>query len=196
MALHFEFLSFENISLLSLGISLSKRIIMKKLSFIPIAFIAILLLHSCLRDKPKQVPLTDKCQREQANNINSYLIQEAKKITDNSLNDMKSLSDWNKVRPQRYNEYIEMMGLKDLPLNRKRSDLNVKITGTIQKEGYRIEKLYYESLPGFMFAQTFMFLTKRRKKCLQFYMFAAMLKPKRFITRHNQGNLRNWASFA
>ena len=121
---------------------------MKKLLFLPIVVIAVLSLHSCSTEKPKQVQPTDKVKQEQANNINSYLIQEAKKITDNSLKDMKSLSEWNKVRAQRYNEYLEMMGLKDMPMNGKRSDLNVKITGTIQKDGYRIEKLYYESLPG------------------------------------------------
>jgi len=121
---------------------------MKKYLFLPIMVSTTLFLFSCSTDQPKQVQVLDKPKQEQANNINSYLIQEAKKITDNSLNDMKSLSEWNKVRSQRYNEYIEMMGLKDLPINGKRPDLNVKITGTVQKDGYRIEKLYYESLPG------------------------------------------------
>ncbi len=83
-----------------------------------------------------------------SNNIHDYLIKEAKKITDSSLNGINSLSDWNNMRAKRYDEYLEMMGLKFLPVNGKRSDLNVKVTGTIQKDGYRIEKLYYESLPG------------------------------------------------
>ena len=112
---------------------------MNKILFVFIMGIGLLSFHSCSTDKQK---------KEQSNNIHAYLIREAKRITDNSLNDMRSLSDWNKIRSQRYNEYIEMLGLKDLPVNGKRSDLNVKITGTIQKDGYRIEKLYYESLPG------------------------------------------------
>ena len=41
-----------------------------------------------------------------------------------------------------------MVGIEDMPLNGKRTKLNVRVTGMIQKEGYRIEKLYYESLPG------------------------------------------------
>ena len=40
-----------------------------------------------------------------------------------------------------------MMGIQDY-INAKRTDLNVKVTGTIKRDGYRIEKLYYESLPG------------------------------------------------
>ncbi len=115
---------------------------MSKTLFLFIPGILFLFFSSCSVDKMK------KGQVNQANNIHSYLIREAKKITDNSLNDMRSLNDWNKIRSQRYNEYIEMLGLKDLSMNGKRSDLNVKITGTIQKDGYRIEKLYYESLPG------------------------------------------------
>ena len=115
---------------------------MNKNLFLCSSGILLISLYSCSVDKPKQD------QPVQVNNIHSYLIREAKKITDNSLNDTKSLNDWNKIRSQRYNEYIEMLGLRDLPVNDKRSDLNVKITGTIQKDGYRIEKLYYESLPG------------------------------------------------
>jgi hypothetical protein len=41
-----------------------------------------------------------------------------------------------------------MLSLVDVPLVGDRSPLNVKRVGTIQQEGFRIEKLYYESLPG------------------------------------------------
>jgi dienelactone hydrolase len=41
-----------------------------------------------------------------------------------------------------------MLGMQDMKLDVKRSDLNVRITGKIQRDGYHIEKLYYESLPG------------------------------------------------
>ena len=105
----------------------------------------ILSLHSCSSVSSK-VETPEKA--ESSNNIYAYLIKEAKKITDSSLSGIQSLSDWNGMRQKRYDEYIEMLGLKALPVNGKRSDLNVKVTGTIQKEGYRIEKLYYESLPG------------------------------------------------
>lgn len=108
-------------------------------------FVLLIALNSCSVAKSKtEEPL----KQEAPNNIYSYLIKEAKKITDSSLDGINSLNDWNSLRAQRYDEYIEMMGLKSLPVNGKRSDLNVKVTGTIRKDGYRIEKLYYESLPG------------------------------------------------
>jgi cephalosporin-C deacetylase-like acetyl esterase len=108
-------------------------------------FILIIALNSCSVTNSKT---EEPVNKEASNNIFSYLIKEAKKITDSSLNGINSLDGWNSIRAKKYNEYIEMMGLKSLPLNGKRSDLHVKVTGTIQKDGYRIEKLYYESLPG------------------------------------------------
>jgi hypothetical protein len=76
------------------------------------------------------------------NNIRDYLIREAAKISD--ATDVHSLNEWERIRPERYRQFLEMMGIDQL----KKTPLNVRITGTVQKEGYRIEKLYYESLPG------------------------------------------------
>jgi dienelactone hydrolase len=84
----------------------------------------------------------------QSNNIRSYLVNAAKEITDNSITGIQSLEYWEKMKAARYSEFIEMLGIQDLPLNGERCDLNVKITGTIQRQGYHIEKLSYESLPG------------------------------------------------
>ena len=94
----------------------------------------------------KNVPDSEKEGLFQ-NNIRSYLSRKAAQITDNSLSDINSVADWEKVRPLRYQQFLEMMGIRDY-LNKERTALNVKITGTIQQKGYRIEKLYYESLPG------------------------------------------------
>lgn len=87
-------------------------------------------------------------EAEQTNNIRAYLSTVATEITDNALSEITSSKDLEKQRGQRYLEFIEMMSLQDMPLESKRPDLNIRITGTIQQEGYRIEKLYYESLPG------------------------------------------------
>ncbi|MCK5101188.1 MAG: acetylxylan esterase, partial [Cyclobacteriaceae bacterium] len=85
---------------------------------------------------------------DHANNIRYYLSKVASDITNNSLSGINNLQDWKAVRKQRYEEFLEMMGLQDKPLKGERSPLNVTKTGVIQKDGYRIEKLYYESLPG------------------------------------------------
>jgi len=84
----------------------------------------------------------------QSNNIRNFLIRVAQEITDSSLSEIKQLEDWEKIRSDRYSQFLEMVSLQDMPLNGKRTELNVRVTGTIQREGYHIEKLYYESLPG------------------------------------------------
>ncbi|MBG0859291.1 MAG: acetylxylan esterase [Bacteroidales bacterium] len=84
----------------------------------------------------------------QANNIRNYLLNAAREITERSATDVLSLEEWEKIKPQRYNDFIEMLGMQDMPVTGEKTPLNVKITGTVQQEGYHIEKLYYESLPG------------------------------------------------
>lgn len=75
-------------------------------------------------------------------------MQVASDISDNALANIQTLADWKGVRTQRYNEFLESMGLNYMPVNGHRPDLNVHITGTIKQKGYHIEKLYFESLPG------------------------------------------------
>jgi dienelactone hydrolase len=96
----------------------------------------------------QNLPVQTQAGSDQCNNIRIYLMQEAERITDNALSGIHSLRDWQEVRSERYNELVEMLGLENVPLSGKRSDLHVKITGRIQKEGYHIEKLFYESLPS------------------------------------------------
>ena len=90
---------------------------------------------------------TDKQESIAQNNILSYLSKVAADITDHSLSGINTSADWEKIRTQRHQEFIEMMGIQDYS-GKTKTDLNVKVTGTIQRDGYRIEKLYYESLPG------------------------------------------------
>lgn len=82
------------------------------------------------------------------NDIRSYLIDVAAAITDSSMEKIQTLDAWQKIRPERYNEFLEMMGIDRLMHSPSRTPLNIKITGTVKKQGYRIEKLYFESLPN------------------------------------------------
>ncbi len=82
------------------------------------------------------------------NNIRTYLIGAATAISDQAFSGVKTLQDWQKIKDLRFKEFIEMMSLSDMPLTGERTPLHVKVTGTVQQEGYHIEKLYYESLPG------------------------------------------------
>ncbi|MDC6366824.1 MULTISPECIES: alpha/beta hydrolase family protein [Flavobacteriaceae] len=86
-------------------------------------------------------------ERDQENNMSCYLGHQAERISGESLSAINTIADWKAVRQQRKDQLLEMLGLEDKYYG-KRSPLNVKLTGVIQQKGFRIEKLYYESLPG------------------------------------------------
>ena len=80
--------------------------------------------------------------------IRDYLIREARRITDHALADFKSAEGFRRRIPEKRRQYMDMMGLADLPAARGRPAVPYKITGVVQRPTYRIEKLHYESLPN------------------------------------------------
>jgi dienelactone hydrolase len=60
------------------------------------------------------------------------------------IDKLQSKEDWLKRQVAVREKLVSIIG----PLPEK-TPLNIQITGTIQKEGYRVEKLIYESLPGY-----------------------------------------------
>jgi len=104
-----------------------------------------LMLYSCGKRPLQKEEVSNAIP---CNNIRHYLINEATKITNNALKGINSSEDWEAIRKDRYREMVEMLSLVDVPLSGERSPLNVTKVGTIQQDGFRIEKLYYESLPG------------------------------------------------
>ncbi len=105
----------------------------------------LVLLFSCEPQATQQKSFNEKIP---SNNIRNYLIRQAATITEKTLQNIETKEDWQQIRDERYNEMVQMLSLKDMPLQGQRPPLNVKKVGTIQMVGYRIEKLYYESLPG------------------------------------------------
>jgi len=85
-----------------------------------------------------------------ANNIRQYLTNAASEITGSSLTKFQTAADWEKVQPGRIDQFIEMISLSGMPVNEERPAPPVTITGTIQQQGYRIVKLYYESMPDLL----------------------------------------------
>ncbi|MFI5385525.1 MAG: alpha/beta hydrolase family protein [Fimbriimonadales bacterium] len=57
-----------------------------------------------------------------------------------------NLAAFEKLRVQRKKELMKSLGLDPMP---PRTPLNARITGTIQRDGYHIEKLVFESRPNF-----------------------------------------------
>lgn len=81
-------------------------------------------------------------------NIMEYLSQEASKITRSSLADLKDARYWRETKLERRRKFVDMLGLTAYLENKKRPSIKPCVTGVIECEGYRIEKLYFESLPG------------------------------------------------
>jgi cephalosporin-C deacetylase-like acetyl esterase len=86
-------------------------------------------------------------RRAFSTSIRAYLAREARRITDRALADTKDAAAWHRLAPERRRQFLEMMGLESLPPAGDRTPLNVKVTGVVERPSYRIEKLYYESLP-------------------------------------------------
>jgi hypothetical protein len=57
---------------------------------------------------------------------------------------IQSIEEFTQYRKEVYDHFLRALG--GLPI---RTDLNAKVTGVIQEEGYRIEKVIFQSLPGF-----------------------------------------------
>jgi cephalosporin-C deacetylase-like acetyl esterase len=82
------------------------------------------------------------------NQIREYLVREAERITAASVRDLPATAEeWYAQRPARWQRYMEMMGILDLEALEDRPPLNVQVTGVLQREGYRVEKLCFEALP-------------------------------------------------
>ncbi|MBM3334137.1 acetylxylan esterase, partial [Candidatus Sumerlaeota bacterium] len=79
--------------------------------------------------------------------MRTYLCREAAKITEGAVHDLTTARAWTKQRPAKLQQYYEMMGIDHLMAKRERPPLNVKVTGVLDREKYRIEKLCFESLP-------------------------------------------------
>jgi cephalosporin-C deacetylase-like acetyl esterase len=95
----------------------------------------------------QNLPLSTNPPLDQSNDIRTYLMRVAAEISDKALSQFTTLDDWTSVNEKRHQQFVEMMGLYDVPLKGERPPLNVKIVDTLQMDGYRIVKLYYESLP-------------------------------------------------
>jgi len=82
-------------------------------------------------------------------NIFTYLCREASKITESSLSDLKTREWWVETEELRRRQFIEMLGLEKYWDERcgNMDPPNARITGVLERPDYRVEKIYFESLP-------------------------------------------------
>jgi len=69
----------------------------------------------------------------------------AAEISVRSLNEVGSVEEWKGRKRELRAQLMEMLGLGSLP---KRTAIRATITGTLERVGYRIEKVVFQSMPG------------------------------------------------
>lgn len=73
-----------------------------------------------------------------------YFRAETEKLAADSLADVHSLEDWQSRREQYRQQLLEMLGLDPFP---PRTDLQAVVTGTVEHDEFRVEKLHFQSMP-------------------------------------------------
>jgi cephalosporin-C deacetylase-like acetyl esterase len=91
--------------------------------------------------------------------VTGYLNRRARAITDHAAAEIQSSDTWDKVRARRLEEMRDMLGLQPWP---ERTPLDVKVTGTLDRPGYTIEKIVFESMPKFYVTGN-LYIPKNRK---------------------------------
>jgi dienelactone hydrolase len=76
--------------------------------------------------------------------IQEYLARDTETIESPWLEKVKSLADWEKMRPGYIEEYYYMLGLSPRP---PKTPLEATVTGALAGKGYVVEKLHYQSRP-------------------------------------------------
>jgi cephalosporin-C deacetylase-like acetyl esterase len=76
--------------------------------------------------------------------ITAYFRSETQKLADASLADVKSWDDWISRRETYRQQLHEMLGLDPLP---ERTPLQAVVTGTLERDDFKVEKLYFQSRP-------------------------------------------------
>ena len=62
-----------------------------------------------------------------------------------SLDGIKTADQWTSQKDEARRQLREMLGLDPLPA---KTDLKPVITGEVKGDGYRVEKLHFQSMPG------------------------------------------------
>jgi len=95
--------------------------------------------------------------------IREYLSREARRITENATRDFTSADAFWRLLPKKRAQFLEMMGLSDLPPYEERPPVKAVTTGILDRGLYRIHKLYYESIPN-LFVTANLYIPKRDGK--------------------------------
>ncbi len=91
---------------------------------------------------PAQHPKTGQVRLEM---FERYLQTRASGITQQNLAGIQNQPEWQRRRPEIRRQLLYMLGLDPMPA---RTPLRARTTGQFEREGYRVEKIVFESMPG------------------------------------------------
>ncbi len=77
--------------------------------------------------------------------LGAYFDAEVQRIESACLTDVHTLADWEAQRGTRREELLDALGLWPLP---ERTPLQAVVTGTLEGDGFTVEKLHFQSQPG------------------------------------------------
>ncbi|MGV3771331.1 MAG: alpha/beta hydrolase family protein [Verrucomicrobiales bacterium] len=77
--------------------------------------------------------------------LTNYFKAETRDLADRCLSGIHSLDAWTQSQPRLRTELFEMLSLDPLP---DRTDLKPVITGKLETNGFTVEKLHFQSMPG------------------------------------------------
>lgn len=77
--------------------------------------------------------------------IQAHLARLATEMDARFLDGVASADDWTALRTKLQREFLYMLGLDPLP---PRTPLKATVTGTVEGDGYVVENLHYQSVPG------------------------------------------------
>src|SRR5882724_8005456 len=87
-----------------------------------------------------------------------YLLRRADEVTRNNLADIQNLDAWKQHRPEIRKRVLYTLGLDPTPA---KTPLHPRITGELQRDGYRVQNIVFESMPG-LYVTANLYLPKER----------------------------------
>ena len=95
--------------------------------------------------QPRIAPLPRAVPSRGERMMEAYFRDQVKQIADACLTDLTTRADWERRRPELHRQFLDMMGLWPLP---PRTDLKPEVTGTLEGDGFIVEKVVFQSRPG------------------------------------------------
>ena len=74
-----------------------------------------------------------------------YFAAETSQLSERCLADASTLNAWKAQRERNRQQLFEMLGLSPLP---NRTPLHAVVTGTVEQDSFKVEKLHFQSAPG------------------------------------------------